>query len=104
MEKRKFTTEEKLQILKEASLQGISAALEKHGIYAATYYSWKKKLEQMGEEGLKHGTTPAQLKRIRELEKENAKLKQILAEKELENKMQEELLKKKYAMERKKKL
>lgn len=43
----------------------------------------------MGKDGLKHGTTPAQLKRIRELEKENAKLKQILAEKELENKMQE---------------
>jgi putative transposase len=45
----------------------------------------------------------AHLKRIRELEKENNLLKQLLAEKELEGKLQAELLKKKYAMEKKRK-
>jgi len=39
--------------------------------------------------------TPQHLKRIRELEKENSSLKQLLAEKELENKLKGELLKKK---------
>lgn len=103
MSKRKFTKEEKLQILKEASEQGVNATLEKYGIYSATYYGWKKKYESMGEEGLRHGITPAQLKEIKRLEKENAMLKKLLAEKELEGHMKDEMLKKKYAWARKKK-
>jgi len=42
-EKRTFTKEEKLQILKEVEQKGVKSTLEKHGIYPATYYSWKKK-------------------------------------------------------------
>jgi putative transposase len=87
MKKRKFTTEEKLRIIKEASENGIDATLGKYGIYKASYYFWKRKYEQMGEEGLQHGMTPAHLKRIRELEKENTMLKQLLAEKDLEFKL-----------------
>ena len=102
--KRKFTKEEKLQIIKEASGQGVKATLEKYGIYPASYYSWKKKLEQMGEDGFHHGMTPQHLKRIRELEKENNALKQLLAEKELDNKLKGDLLKKKWALEKKKRL
>jgi putative transposase len=56
---------------------------------------------QMGEEGLSHGMTKENLKRIKELEKENGLLKEIIAEKELEFKMQQELLKKKFALEKK---
>ena len=39
MEKRTFTKEKKLEILKEATAHGVTATLEKHGIYPATYYS-----------------------------------------------------------------
>ncbi len=99
--KRKFTKEEKLQIIKEASEQGVKATLEKHGIYPASYYSWRTKLEQMGEEGFHHGMTPEHLKRIRELEKENNAIKQLLAEKELDSKLKGDLLKKKWALEKK---
>lgn len=102
--KRKFTKEEKLQIIKEASEQGVKATLEKHGIYPASYYSWRTKLEQMGEEGFHHGMTPEHLKRIRELEKENNAIKQLLAEKELDSKLKGDLLKKKWALEKKKRL
>jgi putative transposase len=102
MEKRTFTKEEKLRIIKEASEQGVKPTLEKYGIYRASYYSWKQKFEQMGEEGFHHGMTPQHLKRIRELEKENHTLKQLLAEKELEGKLKSELLKKKYALEKRK--
>jgi len=101
MKKRTFTQEEKLRIVKEASENGITATLEKYGIYAASYYSWKRKLDQMGESGLQHGMTPEHLKRIRQLEKENALLKQLLAEKELEGRLKSELLKKQYALEKK---
>jgi len=104
MKKRTFTKEEKLKIIKEASEQGVNTTLEKYGIYRASYYSWKQKFEQMGEEGFQHGMTKKHLKRIRNLEKENMMLKQLLAEKELEGKLKSDLLKKKYALEKKKKL
>jgi len=48
MEKRTFTKEEKLEILKEATAHGVTATLEKFGIYPATYYSWRKKYDTMG--------------------------------------------------------
>ena len=102
MKKRTFSKEEKLRIIKEASEHGINPTLEKYGIYPASYYSWKNKLEQMGEEGFQHGMTPKHLRRIRDLEKENYLLKQLLAEKELEGKLKSELLKKKFALEKKK--
>ncbi len=47
MQKRKFTKEEKLQIINEASLQGVQATMEKHRLYPTTCYSWKKKFETM---------------------------------------------------------
>lgn len=103
MEKRSFTKEEKLAIIKEASEQGLKVTLEKHKIFPASYYSWKKKFEEMGEDGFSHGITPAQLKRIRELEKENKLLKELIVDKELEGKLKDELLKKKYALEKKRK-
>lgn len=100
--KRTFTKEQKLSILKEAAENGVTLTLEKHGIYPAAYYSWRKKLKEMGEEGLLHGMTQDHLKRIRELEKENQKLKEIVAEKELVVKMHEEI-KKRWALEKKSK-
>lgn len=102
MEKRKFSKEEKLRLIKEASEQGVSTTLEKHGIYPATFYSWKKKFDTMGEDGFRHGITPAHLKEIKRLEKENGLLKKLLAEKELEGRLKDELIKKKYAWARKK--
>lgn len=104
MEKRKFTKDEKLKIIKEASEQGVKQTLEKYLVFPASYYAWKKKLETMGEDGFSHGMTPDQLKRIRELEKENKLLKEIVIQKELEGKLKDELLKKKLALEKKKRL
>jgi putative transposase len=99
--KRTFTKEQKLQLLKEASENGVTTTLEKHGIYPATYYSWRKKFEQMGEAGFRHGMTPKHIKEIKRLEKENELLKKLLAEKEIEGHLKSELLKKKYAWARK---
>ncbi len=71
MEKRKFSKEDKLRIIKEVSEQGVSATDNKYGIYPAIYYNWKKKFETMGEEGFLHGITPARTKEIKRFEKEN---------------------------------
>ena len=90
------TKEEKLKIIKEASIHGVRETLNKYGVYPATYYSWKRKFEEMGEQGFDHGMTKERLKKIKELEQEVDLLKQLLAEKELESKLKDELLKKKY--------
>ncbi len=102
--RRKFSKEDKLAIIKEVGEHGVLVTLEKYGIYPSTYYAWKRKFESMGEEGLDHGMTKPQLKRIRELEKENQMLKELVAEKELESRLKGELLKKKYALEKKRRL
>jgi putative transposase len=103
MPKRKFSKEQKIEILKESQENGVNITLEKHGIYPATFYSWKQKYETMGEAGFRHGMTPEHLKEIKRLEKENATLKKLLAEKELEGHLKDELLKKRYAWARKNK-
>jgi putative transposase len=100
MKKREFTQDQKVAILKEAAEQGVTVTIAKYGLYPATYYQWKKKFESMGSEGLNHGMTRPQLKRIRDLEKENQLLKDILVQKELEGKLKDELLKKHFALEK----
>ena len=95
-EGKRWSKDQKIKILKEASTGGVRETLQKHGIYPATYYSWKKKFEELGEEGFVNGMTKARLAKIRELEQEVDCLKQLLAEKELESKLKDELLKKKY--------
>ncbi len=81
--KRKFTLQDKLAIIKEASAKGVNETLAKYDVYPATYYSWKRKLKEMGEEGFQHGMTSKKLRQIKALEKENQQLKELVAEKEL---------------------
>jgi putative transposase len=57
------------------------------GIHRATFYNWKKKYSGM--DGL-------QLKKLRELEDENRKLKQMYADLALDNKMLKDVLSKKW--------
>lgn len=78
MEKRKFTKEEKLKIIKGASEQGVKLTLEKYSVFPASYYAWKKKMETMGEDGFSHGMTPDQLRRIREPRRKISYLKRLL--------------------------
>ena len=77
MRKSKFSEEQIIGIVKEAEA-GVDVAvlLRKHGISRATLYQWRSKYA---------GTTVNELKRIRELEAENAKLKRMYADLALEN-------------------
>jgi len=100
-ERKKFSTEEKLKIIQEVKEQGVKTTLDKYGVYPATYYEWKRKLEAMGEKGLEWGMTPERLKEVRRLEKKNQQLKQLVAEQQLESTLKDELLKKKYPRARK---
>jgi putative transposase len=75
--KSRFTASQIVAILKEGEA-GVTVAqiTRKHGISAATYYHWKAKYAWAGVSGLK---------RLRELEGENAKLKRMYADLALEN-------------------
>ncbi len=77
MKKSKFGESQIVAILKEGEA-GIPVAqiLRKHGISQATYYVWKSRYG---------GTSVAELKRLKELEAENAKLKRMYADLALEN-------------------
>ncbi len=100
---KKFTKAEKLKILKEAKERGVKLTLAKYDLYPGTYYYWKKKYIVYGEAGLDHKRYQDAQKVISSLEEENKQLKLLLAEKELESKLKDELLKKKYPELRKNK-
>jgi putative transposase len=93
---KKFSKEEKLAILKECSVNGVKITLEKYELYPATYYYWKRQLDFKGEEGLDHSKHRNLEAEVKILTKANETLKILLAEKELESRLKDELLKKKY--------
>ena len=88
-----FSKEEKLSIIKEAERNGQKLTLAKYDIYASTFHYWKKKYLVHGEAGLSH-------RKLKDtevfIEKDHEAVKILLAEKELESKLKDELLKKKY--------
>jgi putative transposase len=102
--KRKWSKEEKLSILEEVEKVGLQETLRKHGVYPSTYYSWRKRYQASGESGLDHQARQrAEGHRIRALEDEVSLLKELLANKEMELALRDELLKKKYPWARKRK-
>jgi putative transposase len=92
MERRKFTVDQKLAILKEAETEGVTQTLRKHNIYSNMLYKWKEQLETNGKEGLKpYQRIDPEVKR---LQQENLALKKLLADKELAIAVKDALLKK----------
>jgi putative transposase len=77
MKRSRFTEAQILAVLKEADAgRSVGEVCRKHGISDQTYYNWKAKYG---------GATLSELKRLRELEAENAKLKRMYADLALEN-------------------
>jgi len=103
MKKRTWSKEEKLKVLKEAQEEGVQVTIRKYGIYPSTYYSWRKKYLLEGEDGITDGVSRRKSKEyIRKLEDQVGLLKELLAERDLEIALKDELLKKKYPWARKK--
>lgn len=76
---RRFTSQQKLEILREWERTGNGAEVARsHGIPAARLYSWKKQLEHGADEYLISGR-PKKDQERRDLEAENRKLKETVA-------------------------
>lgn len=88
MKKRQFTEEQIVRILQQAERgdQTIGAVCREHGIAENTFYRWRQKFGGLG---------IPETQRLRELEKENARLKRLLADSRLELDAAKELLAKK---------
>lgn len=89
------TKEEKEKLLQEIQKLGVVAGCRRHSIDPTTYYTWLERYQAHGINGLEDRRSQNHDAMIRKLEKENRILKELMAEKDLEIKMQAELLKKK---------
>jgi putative transposase len=88
MKKTKFSEHQIVQILKQSEAGMKTADLcREHGISPATFYKWKAKYG---------GMESSDVKRLRELEEENRRLKQMYAQLSLDHQILKEVLTKKF--------
>ena len=87
MKRSKYTDEQIAFALKQAELgTPVAEVIRKMGITEQTYYRWKKKYGGLG---------TSELRRLRQLEEENKRLKQMVADLSLDKHMLQEVLSKK---------
>jgi putative transposase len=88
MKKKRFTETQIFSILKEFDAgKNIQEISREHGVSKATIYNWKAKYG---------GMEMNELKKYKELEEENRKLKQMYTDLALDNKMLKDILGKKF--------
>ena len=75
MKKTRFSEEQMVKILREADKDPVVEVAKRHGISDQTIYLWRKRFGKL---------EPADVKRLRQLEVENGKLKKLVAERDLE--------------------
>ena len=88
MKASKFTDAQKAFVIKQGE-EGVPVAevCRKAGISQATYFAWKKKYA---------GLMPSEMRRLKQLEEENSRLKRLLADAELDKAALKDLLGRKW--------
>ena len=88
MKKKRFSDEQIVALLREAEGAGqtIAEVCRAPGISAPTFYVWRRKFGHMPQSAVE---------RLKELEKENSRLKRLLAERDVEVDVMKELWQKK---------
>lgn len=88
MKAKRYTEAQIIAVLREGEAGvGVGDLCRKYGMSNATYYNWKAKYA---------GMTVSDLRRLKALEAENRRLKQIVAEQALDNRTLKELLSKNF--------
>jgi putative transposase len=87
MKASKFTDAQKAFILRQSE-EGVAVAeiCRKAGISQATYFNWKKKYA---------GLLPSEMKRLKQLEDENRRLKKLVADLSLDREMLQDVIRRK---------
>ena len=87
MKKSKFTKEQIIFALRQAELGApVVEVIRKMGICEQTFYRWKKQYSGLG---------PGELRKLRQLEEENFRLKRMVADLSLDKAMLQDVLSKK---------
>jgi len=75
MKKSRFTEAEMVKILREADATSVPQAAKKHSVSEQTIYIWRRKFA---------GMSPSDVKRLKDPKQENARLKKMVAERDLD--------------------
>ena len=87
MKKTRFSEEQMVKILREADKDPVIEVSKRHGISDQTIYLWRRRFGKL---------EPVDVKRLRQLEVENSKLKKLVAERDLEIEVMKEVAAKKW--------
>jgi putative transposase len=87
MRKSRFSDEQKVKMLREADETSVAAVSQKHGVSRETLYTWRRKFA---------GVDVNEARRLRELERENARLKKMVVDRDLEIEVMKEIAAKKW--------
>lgn len=87
MKKSRFSEEQMVTMLREADRSSVPEVARKHGVSEQTLYTWRKKFGVL---------EAADVRRLKQLEQENARLKKLVAERDLEIEVMKEIAAKKW--------
>jgi len=87
MKRSRFTDEQIVRILQEADKDPVAEVAKRHGMSEPSIYAWRKKFGDLGTDDVK---------RLKQLEQENSRLKKLVVERDLEIEVMKEIAARKW--------